>query len=194
MPDEDSVMDLWQRMQDGDDSAIPLLWNRYFPRMVALARQSIAAQARSRTDPEDAAQSAFFSFWELSRERLETSLQDRNQLWKLLARITVRKVIKSLRRDMAEKRGSGRTIGEAGFADDEMRLDQMALAASSDPEVDVIVDELIDGLEEDLRPFVLMRLMGYRNAEIAEVLECTERTVERKLGAVRMVWLSQEGD
>ena len=33
-----------------------------------------------------------------------------------------------------------------------------------------------------------MRLAGYTNAEIAEVLACTERKVERKLHVVRLTW------
>ena len=43
-------------------------------------------------------------------------------------------------------------------------------------------------LPDDLRPFAVLRLMGYRNREAAEQMNCTERKVERKLNLVRDAW------
>jgi DNA-directed RNA polymerase specialized sigma24 family protein len=47
---------------------------------------------------------------------------------------------------------------------------------------------LLEMLDVDLRSFALLRLMGYKNREIAREFGCTERTVERKLQLVRAVW------
>ena len=49
-------------------------------------------------------------------------------------------------------------------------------------------EELMLKLEEEPRAFALLRLMGYKNREIAEMHDCTERKVERKLNLVRLVW------
>ena len=55
-------------------------------------------------------------------------------------------------------------------------------------EFDTQVEELLNLLEPELREFAVLRLMGYRNKEIAELHQCTERKVERKLNLIRLNW------
>jgi hypothetical protein len=57
-----SVTALLERLQDGDHEAARLLWQRYYPRLVALARQKLQGAPRRVADEEDAALSAFDSF------------------------------------------------------------------------------------------------------------------------------------
>src|SRR6516225_6003270 len=51
-------------LQGGDPDAVPALWERYFARLVALARRRLASVRHGRAveDEEDAALSAFESF------------------------------------------------------------------------------------------------------------------------------------
>jgi DNA-binding CsgD family transcriptional regulator len=42
--------------------------------------------------------------------------------------------------------------------------------------------------DPDLRQIALWKLAGYTNAEIATQLDCTLRTVERKLERIRAHW------
>jgi len=51
-------------------------------------------------------------------------------------------------------------------------------------------EELLDQLDSELREFALLRLLGFRNREIADRLGCTERKVERKLNLIRLKWES----
>ena len=44
--------------------------------------------------------------------------------------------------------------------------------------------------DRDLRQIALWRLEGYSNREIALELDCTERSVERKLERIRSKWTS----
>jgi DNA-directed RNA polymerase specialized sigma24 family protein len=46
--------------------------------------------------------------------------------------------------------------------------------------------------DASLRVVALMKLEGYSNVEIARRLDCSLRTVERKLDAIRKRWLAEE--
>lgn len=53
---------------------------------------------------------------------------------------------------------------------------------------DLHCEELLSQLEPELREFAILRLLGYRNREIAAMHDCTERKVERKLNLIRLRW------
>ena len=44
-----------------------------------------------------------------------------------------------------------------------------------------------------LRAVALWKMEGYTNAEIADKLGCTRRTVERKLRVIRAIWAEEGG-
>ena len=46
--------------------------------------------------------------------------------------------------------------------------------------------------DPELREIALWRLEGYSNGEIAGRLDCTERSVERKLARIRSLWTSYD--
>src|SRR5262245_61487078 len=100
----------------GDSLAAQTLWQRFFPRLCGLARKTMAGQPKRVAAADDAAQSAFISFWQQAcRGDLAESL-DRDSLWNLLGLMTVRKALKQVRHERAEKRGGGRVLGEAAIA------------------------------------------------------------------------------
>lgn len=55
-------------------------------------------------------------------------------------------------------------------------------------EFDLYAEELLLRLDESLRPFAVLKLMGYTDTEIAERPGCTERTVQRKMRLTRLAW------
>src|SRR5262245_58193285 len=61
-PPPGSVTALLERLKAGDHEAVRLLWQRYYPRLVGLARKRLQAVPRRAADEEDAALSAFNSF------------------------------------------------------------------------------------------------------------------------------------
>src|SRR5262245_51636439 len=80
-------------LKSGGDSAAQHLWERYFQRLVRLARKKLQSDRRPRTaeDEEDAALSAFDSFCRgVDRGRFPR-LTDRDDLWRLLVVLTLRK-------------------------------------------------------------------------------------------------------
>lgn len=186
---EGSVTLFLQELRDGEEAALKPLCDRFFPKLVGLARQSLGRLPAGVGDAEDAAQSALISFWQgITAGQFEEGL-DRNGLWKLLTVITTRKTYRQLERALAAKRGGGRVKQVSRGRDDESGpgLDEL-VAVLPTQELDLVCQEMIESLPDDVRPFAVLRLLGNRNREIAEQLECTERKVERKLQLVRIAW------
>lgn len=185
-----SITEALARLRRGDASAAAAIWERFFPRLVGLARTSLAGRPQRMADADDAVQSAFISFWEHAvRGDLGTAL-DRNDLWNLLGVITVRKARKQARREAALKRGGGQILGENdlhGLQGEALPLAELAAAIPAQ-EFDLHCEELLQALDTELRTFAILRLFGYLNREIAKLLACTERKVERKLQVIRLQW------
>jgi RNA polymerase sigma factor (sigma-70 family) len=186
-----SVTRFFARLRAGDPGAAEQLWARFYPRLVALARRALAGRPQRAADADDAAQSAFASFC-LRVTAGEFDVADRAGLWNLLGVITARKARKQARREAARKRGGGRVLGEGDLTRPDgspLPLDETAAALPAD-EFDLHCEELLGQLTPELREFALLRLLGFRNREIADRLGCTERKVERKLNLIRLTWES----
>jgi len=200
--DEGSVTRWIGDLQAGGDSAAQHLWERYFHRLVHLARARLRTARRSGAieDEEDAALSAFDSFCRGAAAGRLPRLADRDDLWRLLVVITVRKVLAQLQRQGARKRGGGRLLGESALigaaAAEGGGLDRLGAPEPTPEMAAVVVDEyrrLRDGLRtEALRQVLDLRLEGYTRAEIAQRLGCAERAVKRKLDLIREAWLQGE--
>lgn len=184
-----SVTYFFGQLQAGDPHAAEQIWIRFFPRLASLARKSLAGRPQQMADADDAAQSAFASFCQRVRGG-EFSIADRDDLWNLLGLITKRKARAQVRRELAAKRGGGKVMGEGALTKPDgspLPLDEAA-GELAPPEFDAHVEELLDQLEPAVREIAVLRLLGYRNREIAERLDCTERKVERKLQLIRLAW------
>ena len=200
--DDGSVTRWIGDLKAGGDSAAQHLWERYFHRLVHLARARLrsARRAGAIEDEEDAALSAFDSFCRGAAHGRFPQLADRDDLWRLLVVITVRKVFGQLDRQGAQKRGGGQLVGESALigadAAEGGGLDRLAGHEPSPELAALVVDEyrrLRDGLRtEALRQVLDLRLEGYTREEIAERLGCAERAVKRKLDVIREAWLEGE--
>ena len=190
---EGSVTHVFRKLRAGDHSAAQKLWDHFLPRMVALARKTLSDGPQKVADADDAVQSAFFNFWQRAQRGIFTGDLHRDNLWNLLAVITVRKAKKQIRRELAGKRGGGEVLGGSAvddavdFRSQSFRLDE-ALGQIPMPIFDLNCEELLLKLDEELRALALLRLKGHTNGEIADILDCTQRTVERKLKLIRLRW------
>jgi DNA-directed RNA polymerase specialized sigma24 family protein len=178
------------------------LWQRYYQELVELARKQLAATPRRMSDEEDVALSVMRCLCDGAARGQFAALVNRQQLWQLLAAITVRKVIDHQRHLTKQKRGGGRVRGDsvlqgrdhdggnAGF--DEL------LGDDATPEVEVIAAEefqrLMDLLDDDrLRQIAQYKLDGFTNEEIGPRLGLACRSIERKLQRIRQVWAGELG-
>src|SRR5207244_3139579 len=71
------------QLQAGDHRAAQKLWERYFLRLVGLARKKLRATPRRAADEEDVALSAFDSFCRGAKLGRFPLLSDRGDLWHL---------------------------------------------------------------------------------------------------------------
>lgn len=198
---------LWLRgLQAGDHAAAQPLWERYFDRLVRLARARLKTlRCSAVADEEDAALSAFESFCQgVDRGRFP-HLADRDDLWRLLVVITARKLLAQSRREQRQKRGGGLVVSESDLppfgSQEESKLLDHVIGPEPTPEFAAIVAEgycdLIARLgDETLKKVAIDRMEGYTNDEIADRLGCARRTVARRLELIRATWIefSQDPD
>jgi DNA-directed RNA polymerase specialized sigma24 family protein len=193
-----SVTDLIGRLKTGDVAAARQLWDLFSPRLLGLARHKLPGGALGLADEEDVVVSALASFF-LGAERGQfPELHDRDDLWHLLVVITTRKVFDLLAHEGRQKRDRGPAPtgpppdGPAGSPAGEAALEQLldrqpppVLAALLDEECQRLLARLGDAR---LRSIAVWKLEGYTNEEIAGMLGCTRRTIERKLRLIRSIW------
>ena len=187
-------------VKSGDLAAAQPLWERYFSRMVDLARARLRASGRrgrdAASDEEDAALSAFDSLCAGLARGQFPQLADRDDLWRLLVVITTRKVQAQGRRRLRQKRGGGHVrpasdLADPGSGDDDDLLAQ-AVGSEPTPEFAAMVAEeyrrLLDRLDDDvLRKVAVLRMEGFTTDAIADQLGCARRTVARQLALIRRI-------
>ena len=194
---ENSVTHWVNDLKAGDrGEAARRLWQRYFERIARLAQARLRAVARGPADGEDVALSVFDSFFQGVTDGRFPRLADRDDLWKLLTTIALRKASNRRRREGQIKRGGGRVIGATDYAaggfDSEDPLAEVAGTEPSPELAALLIDEIRQRFaelpDESLRVVALRRMEGHSNAEIADELDCSLRSVERKLELIRRAW------
>ena len=203
MPSEapGSVSRLLAELKAGDRAAVQPLWERYFDRLVRLARARLRATSRAPADEEDAALSAFNSFCNAATRGVFPRLEDRDDLWQVLVLLTSRKAMAQIRHLERRKRGGGLVLNESELPDAEpsgaVGFLERVVGQDPTPEFAVLVAEqyqrLLDVLgDEMLRQVAVWRMEGYTNDEVAGRLGCARRTVARQLALIRKIWLDEE--
>ena len=187
--DADGSVTHWlRRLQAGEHQAAQGLWERYFRRLVGLARAKLRSGRRLAADEEDVALSAFDSFCRAAEEGRFPQLRDRDNLWRVLMLITARKAVHLLRDERRLKRGGGATLAESGGDD----LDQIVGREPSPDFAAQVAEEcqrLLTRLDNPgLITVALMKMDGHSNEEIAKHMECAPRSVGRKLQLIRRIW------
>lgn len=191
MSADGSVTTWLHALSSGDGDVAQNLWERYFGRMVELARAKLRAATKRASDEEDVAISAFHSFCQAAAEQRFPRLANRDDLWQVLVVLTARKALDQRKYDSRKKRADSATK-----ALDDAALDTVvgtdpdpAFAAAVADEFRHLLDKLDD---EQLRHIAIRKLEGYTNDDIALELKCTVRTVGRRLALIRSTWEGTE--
>ena len=197
MSPEGSITKWIREIRIGNSLAAEALWRRYFPQLVQIAREKLQGAPRQKADEEDVALSAMNCFYRAVQEGRYPDLADRNDLWRLLLQITSHRAINLRRSENRQRRGGGRVRYEATCnLSDSASYWSLAEPASDDtpiPEFAAIMADECRGLLEqlhdaDLRKIAVAKMEGYNNAEIAAQMNCSERTIERRLKLIRDKW------
>ena len=194
MPSEGSITHWIAEIKDGKSTGAQGIWNRYFPRLVRLARKQIRGVARGMADEEDVALSALNSFCRAAQEGRYPDLADRDSLWRLLLQMTLNKAISLARYETRQRRGGGRVrnLSQETMGADDERLVELVGTEPTPEFAAMMADEcrrLLAGLGDDqLREIAVAKMEGCSNQEIAGRLDCALRTVERRLKLIRDQW------
>jgi RNA polymerase sigma factor (sigma-70 family) len=197
MPASDSVSGWIGRLKDDDSVVFQRLWERYFHKLVSLARKKLQSLPRRVADEEDVALEAFHSFCRGARDGRFPKLVDRNDLWQLLVMLTARKAANLQRHHLRQKRGGGNIRGDSAlFGSDGTGEGQVfAQLIDREPTPEFAAEavqefqRLLDNLGDDkLRSIALWKMEGYTHEEIAAKLSCATVTVERRLRLIRSIW------
>jgi RNA polymerase sigma factor (sigma-70 family) len=184
-------------LKAGDAQAAAVLWARYAPKLLELARRKLQGVSTGAADEEDIAQSVFRNVCKGAAVGRFADINSRDELWWLLMSITKNKVVDHIRRETAAKRGGGAVLSEADLTPvaaqgAPFRLDAL-IADDPTPEHLAILEEqaqrLLGLLRDDrLRRIACLRIEGYSVSEIATDLAIGKRSIERKLELIRKVW------
>ncbi len=189
MTESENVSHWIDQAKEGDSVAAHQLWRHYFDRLVRSVRQNLRGQNRGMSDEEDIVVSVFESFYRAAENGRFPELSGRDDLWRLLLKMSARKIVDKRRHDQRQRRGAGaavRSLDDRG--DDEAVL--QVIGDEPSPEMVVMMTESLERLmkhlgDGQLQEIAVGKLEGFSNAELAQRLECSERTIERRLHLIR---------
>jgi DNA-directed RNA polymerase specialized sigma24 family protein len=198
MPSKQSVTQWLFRCKEGDEEAAQRLWERFFGKLVRLARIKLKGTKRTAADEEDVALSALDSFFRRAAADRFPDLHDRESLWPLLVKITARKAIKLAQHERRRKRGGGAVRGDSALTSPQKHSNDAAgwdriLGHEPNPAIAAEISEelrrLLEKLDDaTLYQIALWKMEEFTSAEIAAKLGRSERTIERKLRRIRCIW------
>ena len=177
-------------VKQGDSLAANQIWQHYFDRLVRSVRHKLLGQNRAVSDEEDIVLSVFDSFYVAVEKGRFPDLSDRYDLWRLLLRMSARKIVDKRRHDGRQRRGGNVKIHslDPGKNDDDYVIE--AIGNEPTPEMILMMQESIEQFFSHLgvghlRDLAGDKLEGYTNAELAKRFDCSERTIERRLHLIR---------
>ncbi|MEZ6061911.1 MAG: ECF-type sigma factor [Planctomycetaceae bacterium] len=176
---------LFRVQRSRDEDAVNRLWNVYFRQLARVAKKLLRNSPNAVHDGEDAALSAFHSFIQRAEDGRLTPVANRDELWRLLVTITLRKVQRRYEHAAAKKRRmpddlSKRIRGSEAHIVEQLRIEMRDLLASLP--------------DDTLHTIAVMQLEGHSISEIAESLGVARTTIDRKLRRIRALWSRQTGD
>ena len=179
----------------GEPDAVAEFWDQYGFRLIGLADKQLNPKLQGRVDAEDVVQSACRTFFRRGQSQ-QFQLEESESLWRLLCAIVVNKARRKARFHTQKKRG---VDAEKDPSDnDGGRPREMGASSLPTPEEIVEYNDqfefLMSALDENEKQLVQCKLESQTNAEIAETLKCSERTVRRLFAGIRSRLIEQFED
>jgi DNA-directed RNA polymerase specialized sigma24 family protein len=200
-----SPVTMWLRqLESGDPNSAGELYRHFCCRLQNLISRQIPVSVRTTYDADDVTVSAFHSLFMGVREQ-RYQLGNRTDVWRLLLTIAERKIAKRIRFETQEKRDIRRLLQNSVFVSLPRghQLDApcgVNSLPSYEPtpafaaEVAETCANLLGSLPDDCcRTIALLMMENYTAEQVAQKLECTRRTVQRKLLVIRRTWQDSSG-
>lgn len=194
MKDSEYIARYFSEIHSEGTEGIDALCRVYYEKLAAIARHRFGSFPRRVTDEYAVANAVLQEFHVRARRGEFADVQDTAELLMLLARLTRDRVVDEIRRYSAEKRGGGKTRGHSIFApiggQPMIRdFDRFQSAQETPSTKEMIAEEMQQLLRKladpELRTILVLRCEGLTNEEIAEQLQVSIATVERKRRRIR---------
>ncbi len=185
--------DLAARLASGDERAAEDVFARYVARLTSLARSRLSAKLAARVDADDVVMSAYRSFFVRARGG-QFSLASDDDLWRLLAEITLHKLYRQVARHSAARRSIDREVPVAELS----HASWLAVSREPTPDAAAALADEVEHLMRRLPPLARrvleLRLQGEALDAIARLVGRSDRTVRRQLHLARELLDDGKGD
>lgn len=197
---EGSVSGFLRDARLGRVLAIERLTEKYLCRLESFANSRMAKAMKQVEDEQDIAINVLNEFFTGMMNGKYEGLRNREQLWRLLAKITVCRVIDHYDKYTAEKRGNGEQVNLGHLSNGHSNSDFAAISEVSideiDPQLSVALTDSYHRLLELIcdqrdKEIVQLNLEGCNNQEIAVKLHIGERTVRNRLEKVQLKLIAE---
>lgn len=183
-----SVTRIFNDLKNGEQSAATQLWQFLQKRLMELSRSATRNNQHRAYDEQDVALSAFYKLCDGCQSNRYDAISSRDELWRLLAAITVNTARKKAASEMRQKRG-----GSLTRIDDAETILGRTPDQHPTPEFSLLMQEECSRLlkllgKPELQMVATHKVEGYTNQEIAIRLGCTRRAVQRRLTLIREIW------
>ena len=189
---EDAKWDeLINGLRDGDQQSCTDFWNNYGNQLQAVAQKQLSARLQRRVGSDDVVQSACRTFFRRISDG-QFDLPDADALWRLMCAITLTKARRAARDHSRQKRGmNAEQYLDASGPDDDGR--KFELTGGGQTPFDAVefsdqMDQLLENLSPQECQVLDLKLQNHTNDEIAEMINCSERTVRRLTDKIRSRW------
>lgn len=208
MTRDDEKLRAWlNRAVEGDEEGIEQLWRFFYPRLRAAVSRRIATMPRLAGEESDLTSKSLHGFLCHVLRSPDLDLTDLNSVWKLLRVVALRHINDVAKNRFSQKRGGlvsttslsqsipGNRRATRPDGSQYSLVDELQDPSALDPGKSVLFDDLLEHLlskleSEKVRQIVLMRLGGYSNGEIAELMKVSIRTIQRQIKELEQVWTS----
>ena len=159
------------------------VFEQFAQRLLGLARTRLPQKMSARVDADDVVQSVFRTFFR-RHTKGQFHFESEYDVWHLLAAITYRKVLNTIRFHNQDLRNATR---------EHPNPDQSPILADPNPgpeSVMIMMDYtrwILDRLPDQHRQVMQLRMEGHTVREVAEHVGLSERSVKRVLSRVRQL-------
>lgn len=196
--DSQSTVTEWiAGLRDGRESAAVKLWDHFLERLTRLVSDRLRTTRKTVSDEEDVVIDACEACFRALRDNRYPNINNRDDLWKMLAVIADRKAIDQIRRSKKGVDGIRADVSFNVVATHSSINDgiQEWPCTEPTPEFAAIfaenLREQLGMLDESLANVALLKLQGFTNREIGEKIERSVPSVERYLKLIRETWSNE---
>ena len=189
--DDQNWDNLISGLRAGDSLACGTFWEKYGPLLEAVAQRQLSQRIQRRVGADDVVQSACRTFFRRVSDG-QFELPDADALWRLMCAITLTKARRAARDQNRQKRGVSKEEYIDSAKDSvERRQYDVAGGESTPLEAAEVADQLqsvLEGLGPEECQVLDLKLQQFTNDEIAQRMNCSERTVRRLTKKIQDRW------